>query len=455
MSGEERTSASVSRRRFLAGLTATAGAIGVVGSGTGSAAAAGRTRRRRPNVLYVTADDLDTRIGAYGHPLVSTPRIDAFAKEALLFERCYCQMAICGASRTSILTGLRPETTGVFGDEEQWRTLAPQAVTLPRHFRDAGYRTYAIGKINDPRNGKLDDAWIEQPEVWGIQDTVEARKLMRRIADGDDGTPYLLAVGFSDPHCPWTPTAKSLARYKGVDVLKEAGPGHAMPAGFIEMCTPVTRPGLVAPADQPIQLTDAEVADIVRRYLAEVTDVDTMFGEILDTARRLGMLDNTIVIFWSGDHGHSLGDSGQWGKWTDHDAATRIPLIMSLPDGAGDGDRAPGLVEAVDMYPTLVDLCRLSPPPQALEGISFAPLFQDPGRSWKKAAFSSYAASRSVKTERYNLIVNDFWKTVELYDLVDDPGENTDISKTRPDLVAQLRAVLDAGPFAARPVRAQ
>ena len=452
MSGEQWTSASVSRRRFLAGLTATACALGVVGGGTGSAAAARRTRRRRPNVLYVTADDLGTRLGAYGHPLVSTPRIDAFAEQALLFERCYCQIAICGGSRTSILTGLRPETTGVFGDTEQWRTAAPHAVTLGRHFRDAGYRTYAIGKINDPRNGKLDNAWIEQPEEWGIQDTVAARKLMRRIADGDDGTPYLLAIGFTDPHCPWTPTAESLARYEGVDVLPEAGPGHAMPAGFLEMCTPVTRPGLVAEPSQKIELTDAEVADIVRRYLAEVTDVDTMFGEILDAGRRLGMLDDTIVIFWSGDHGHSLGDSGQWGKWTNHDAATRIPLIMSLPDGAAAGDRAPGLVEAVDMYPTLVDLCRLSPPPQPLDGVSFAPLFEDPNRSWKQAAFSRYGPSRSVKTERYNLIVDDYWGTVLLYDLQDDPGENTDISKTRPDLVTQLRAVLDAGPAAARPV---
>ena len=163
------------------------------------------------------------------------------------------------------------------------------------------------------------------------------------------------------------------------------------------------------------------------------------------------MLDNTIVIFWSGDHGHSLGDSGQWGKWTNHDAATRIPLIMSLPGGKAAGRRATGLVEAVDMYPTLDDLCGLAPPPQSLDGISFAPLFDDPGREWKKAAFSQYGPSRSVKTERYNLIVNDGFGTVQLYDLLDDPGENTDISKARPDLVAQLRAVLDAGPAAARP----
>jgi Sulfatase len=261
---------SVSRRAFLIGLGAGVGAIGVAGSSAWSASPSPQRpterHRRGPNVLYVTADDLDTRIHAYGHPIVSTPRIDAFAEEALLFERAYCQVAICGASRTSILTGLRPETTGVLGDSDPWRPAAPHAVTLPRHFRDAGYRTYAIGKINDPRNGPLDDAWITQPKQWGIHDTVAARALMRRVAGIDHASPWFLAIGFSAPHCPWAPTAKSLARYKGVDVLSEAGPGRTMPAGFLEQCTPQTRPHLVAKAkNTPIALTDADVADVVRR----------------------------------------------------------------------------------------------------------------------------------------------------------------------------------------------
>jgi iduronate 2-sulfatase len=402
-------------------------------------------------VLYVTADDLGTRLHAYGHPIVVTPRIDAFAGEALLFERCYCQFAECGPSRTSILTGLRPETTKVFTNEAQWRPAAPSAVTLSRHFRDAGYRTYAIGKINDPRNGKLDDAWIEQPNEWGIRDTIATRAFMRHVAGADDGTPFLLAIGFSAPHCPWHPTAASLAKYDGVDVLQEAGPGHAMFDDLLETCTPETRPGLRGAVHQKVLLSDAEVADIVRRYLASVTDVDTMFGQVLDTARHLGMLDNTIVIFWSGDHGFSLGDSGAWGKWTLHDSATRIPLIMQVPGTTSAGRRAGGLVEAVDMYPTLDELCGLSPPPQKLDGLSFAPLFDDPRRSWKKAAFNLFGRSRSVKTERYNLIVNDVWGTAKLYDLTDDPGETTDISTARPDLVTQLRALLDAGPAAAHP----
>jgi iduronate 2-sulfatase len=444
----QRRSGAMSRRRFLAALGATAGVVGAVPRAAG--AASPPRKRRRPNVLYVTADDLGTRIGAYGHPIVWTPRIDAFARDALLFERAYCQVAICGASRTSILTGLRPETTKVLGDDDPWRKGAPHAVTLGRHFRDNGYRTYAIGKINDPRNGKLDNAWIEQPQEWGIHDTVATRRLMQQVAAADDGRPWLLAVGFSAPHCPWSPTRASLARYKGVDVLEEAGPQHRVFGDFLHMCTPRTIPE--AFGHTKFLLSDAQVADIVRRYLASVTDVDTMFGEILDTAKHLGMLDDTIVIFWSGDHGFSLGDSGQWGKWTTHDAATRIPLIMSVPGTPSAGSRAGGIVEAVDMYPTLDQLCDLPRPTQRLDGLSFAPLFDDPARPWKKAAFNLWETSiKSVKTERYNLIVNDADGQVQLYDLAVDPGENVNIAKLRPDLVARLRAVVDAGPAAARP----
>ncbi len=441
----------MSRRTFLAGMVAGASALGVVGADLPVAGAATRrSKRRGPNVLYVTADDLGTRLGAYGHPLVSTPRVDAFARDALLFERCYCQIAICGASRTSILTGLRPETTKVLGDTEQWRKHAPDAVSLGRHFRDNGYRTYAIGKINDPRNGALDDAWIEQPEEWGIHDTVAARKLMRQVSAADEQAPYFLAIGFTAPHCPWSPTRKSLARYDGVDVLQEAGPGHGMFGDFIHECTPQTMPGATGRTKYP--LSDAQVADVVRRYLASVTDVDTMFGEILDTAQHLGMLDDTIVIFWSGDHGFSLGDNGQWGKWTNYDSATRIPLVMSVPGAGSAGSRAGGLVEAVDMYPTLDELCDLPRPRQALDGVSFAPLFEDPGRPWKKAAFSIWGVGeRSVKTEQYNLILNYGQGTTRLFDLAEDPHENTNIAAARPDVVAQLRAILAAGPAAARP----
>ncbi len=405
------------------------------------------TDDRHPNVLYVTADDLGTRLGAYGHPLISTPRIDAFAEEALLFERAYAQIAICGASRSSILTGLRPETTGVMGNADQWQDASPGAMTLMRRFRDAGYRTYGVGKIEDPRNGPLDDPWDERWKGNREAQPAEALDLLDQVAEGDG--PWLAAIGFHQPHCPWDPTERSLARYEGVDVMPEAGPQREVFAGFIPECTPETRPEVDEDTTGRVTLGDDEVADIVRRYLASVTDVDTMFGEVLDRAADRGLLENTIVIFWSGDHGFQLGDNG-WGKWTCYDAATRIPLIMQLPDRASAGERATGLVEAVDMYPTLVELCGLEDPPQELDGVSFAPVFEQPDRTWKSAAFNTYGRSRSVKTDRYNLIVRDD-DTIWLFDLVEDPDELDDLSTTRPDLVADLKAILAAGPAAALP----
>src|SRR5439155_14748706 len=145
-------------------------------------------------------------------------------------------------------------------------------------------------------------------------------------------------------------------------------------------------------------------------------------------------------------------DGGHWGKWSNADSATRIPLIMRVPGTRSVGRRAGGLVEAVDMYPTLDELCGLSRPPQALDGLSFAPLFDDPGRPWKKAAFTRWGRGEaSVKTERYNLIANWGLGSVMLFDLLEDPDETTNIAAARPDVVTELRAILAAGPDAARP----
>ena len=449
---------SAARRNFLIGLGAAVGAtvVGCASDSNGSKAGRPRAgRSTRPNVLYVTADDLGTRLGAYGHRIVSSPRIDAFAKESLLFERCYSQIAICGAARVSILTGLRPETTGVLRNEDSWHKAAPHARSLVRSFRQAGYRTYGIGKVEDLRNGELDDAWDERRGQGRLDnDTSEIRDLIHQVSD-EGAAPWFLAIGFHQPHCPWDPSAESLKRYEGVDVLEEAGPERSVYAGFVPHCTPETRPEIKKSTWKgEVQFTEAEVSDLVRRYLASVTDMDGMFGDVLDTAASRNLLDNTIVIFWSGDHGFQLGDGASgWGKWSCYDASTRVPLIMQLPGMAAGGRRAPGLVEAVDMYPTLLELCDLPRPPQQLDGHSFAPLFRQPEQSWKKAAFSRYLACRSVKTEHHNLIVNEDStpEPVQLFDLDVDPHEQTNIAAAQPGLVGELMAIMQAGPQAAFP----
>jgi arylsulfatase A-like enzyme len=402
--------------------------------------------------LYVTADDLGTRLGAYGHQDISTPRIDAFASDALLFEDCHCQVGICGPSRVSILTGLRPETTGVLRNDDAWRSAAPEARTLPRHFRDSGYRTYAVGKINDERNGPLDDAWTSDPtagSVWSIgqvTDLLEDVAAEHRTSD----QPFFVAIGFNEPHCPWEPSQASLDAYQEAGVRAELGPGRTVSASYLERCSPQTLPeagGVEAgEAAEEVELTDAEAEDLALRYLASVSDLDEMFGAVLDTAEQLEMLDNTIVIFWSGDHGYALGDAGHWGKWTPFESVTRIPLIMSLPDRRGAGARATGMVEAVDMYPTLVELCGLEAPPQALDGMSMVQLFDRPDQAWKDVVFSRFGRRRAVKTATHNLMKDDFWGTVELFDRTVEELPENDLTDELPDEAARLEALLEAGP---------
>jgi iduronate 2-sulfatase len=428
----------LSRRSFLAGAGAGV-AIALTGcASTKNARSKSNRQSKRPNVLYFTADDLGARLGVYGNPHVHTPHADAFAKESLLFERCYCQCAICGASRISILTGVRPEKSHIFGLTEQWRQRLPDATSLVRLFRDSGYRTYGVGKINDPRNGRLDDAWtVDETTEGGVADASQPLEMLRRVAN-DSALPFFLAVGTRQPHCPWTPSPQSLATYTNDPVPVEA-PGRQMDAscGY---------------PDQP--LTESRAQYFTELHYADITDVDAMFGAVMRKADELGLLDNTIVIFWSGDHGYSLGENGVWGKWTNYDVVTRIPLLMKVPGMRTAGKRTPALVEAVDMYPTLVELCGLPSPPQHLDGVSFVPLFSEPQRPWKTAAFNvsaPYGAESAMKTGRYDFILDGGSGETEVYDLTRDPMETHNLAASSPQLRETLRRKFEAGPDAAKP----
>ena len=428
----------LSRRSFIAGAGACV-ALALTGcTSTKSARSRYKGQSARPNVLYFTADDLGARLGAYGNPYVHSPHADAFAKEALLFERCYCQCAICGASRISILTGVRPEKSHIFGLTEQWRQRMPDATSLVRLFRDNGYRTYGVGKINDPRNGPLDDAWtVDETDEGGNFQTKKALDMVGRVAR-DSSSPFFLAIGTPQPHCKWTPSPQALATYKNDPVPVEA-PGR-------QMDTSCGYPDTTLTASRAQYFTEL--------YYADVTDLDTIFGAVMSKAEDLGLLDNTIIFFWSGDHGYSLGENGVWGKWTDYDVVTRIPLIMKVPGMRTAGKRTSALVEAVDMYPTLVELCGLPAPPQHLDGVSFVPLFSEPQRPWKTAAFNisaPYGGVSAMKTQRYDFILHGEFGATEVYDLTRDPLETHNLAASDPTLVETLRRKFEAGPDAAKP----
>lgn len=423
-----------SRRAFVAGAGMWA-ALACVGC---SADSRQSSRSSRPNVLYFTADDLGARLGVYGNPHAHTPHVDAFANESLLFERCYCQVAICGASRVSILTGVRPEKSRIFGLTEQWQQRLPNAVSLIRLFRNAGYRTYGIGKISDPRNGPLDDAWtVDETTMAGVGSSSELVDMLRRVAQ-DKAGPFFLAIGTREPHCPWTPTAQSLATYEDEPVPVEAS-GRQMDASC-------KYPDEV--------LTETRAQHFTELHYASITDVDSIFGDVMADAEELGLLRDTIVIFWSGDHGYSLGENGVWGKWSTYDVVTKIPLLMKVPGMHTAGRRTRALVEAVDMYPTLVELCGLPLPRQDLDGVSFVPLLAEPQRAWKSAAFNvsaPYGGTSAMKTDRYDFIANSLTGVTELYDLMQDPMEIHDLAPSSPQLLQALRQMLDAGPDAAKP----
>lgn len=392
----------------------------------------------RPNVLYITADDLGTRLGAYGHD-VDTPHIDALAAQGILFEECHVQSAICGGSRTAILTGLRPETSGVETNEDPWRGIFTDTVTLPRHFKNNGYNTYAIGKIEDPRNGKLDDAW-----------TVRAKGKIRRIEEIDKffdsvsqnlENPFFACVGFFQPHCPWSDTFRDL--YPNPRVLPELGPGRKVGYNYLNNCVP----GLIdiKPGER-VTLTEDQALDIARGYLAAITELDDYVGRTIALAKSKGLLENTIVIFWSGDHGYALGDHGRWGKWLPKQHISRIPLIVKFPEGQYKATHVSGLVESIDMYPTLLDITGLPQPPQKLDGTSWLPLIGNPGAAGKDYVFTRHTKMSGVSDGRWNFVRHNIYGEESLFDRHTDPDEMNDLIDDFPDIANRLRAKLDSLP---------
>ena len=428
------------RRDFVAG----AAALGLSACAPGSrseetAGAPTKSASRPPNIFYICVDDLGTSLGCYGNDQVVSPHIDAFARDAVLFEEAHCQIAVCTASRTSILTGLRPETTLVTKLNDDWRAALPGVASLPQHLQAGGYNTISIGKIWDPRAGAgSNEGWTEKQDEWGVEfeipDVIEA---VDRASARDE--PFALFLGFKEPHCPWEPPAEALAAYEGRTVTPD-GPGRTITSGYLQKCSGAnTR-----------ELSDDLASDITRRYYGSVTKMDAQVGALMAYLKRTGHYDDAVIVFWSGDHGYHLGQNDHWGKWTTHVASSRVPLLMRVPGVTQGGTRSPRLVETVDMYPTLLDLAGLPAPDHALEGRSFARLLSEPEAGFKDHAFTFWrpddqdparAQSFSVKTERYNYIWH-IWGSEELFDHQEDPGEENDLHITSPDIVAELRTVL-------------
>lgn len=446
----------------------------------------------RLNVLFIGVDDLRPNLACYGKSEVKTPNMDKLAARGMLFRRAYCQIASCGPSRASLLTGRRPDTTTVFDNRKKFRDVMPHVVTLPQHFKNNGYHTRSFGKVfhgifsgevNEDPVSWSEPAWrpkavqyrteeglkvlrerypkrfgdpsksqeevqgqrrfkglaVEAPDV-NDNDLIDGRtadeaiKVMRQIKD----KPFFLAVGFVKPHAPYVAPKKYFDLYKtddfdapAIDVLPLGSP-NLVGNDSIELrgYTGINKSG-------PIPVSQAQW--VRHGYNACVTYVDAQIGRLTDELDKLGLKDKTVIVLWS-DHGYHLGHNGLWCKNTNFEAATRVPLIVADPRSEAKGQSTEALVELVDLYPTLAELCSL-PVSKDLHGKSFAPLLDQPKLPWKKAVFSQTprpytrpkeAMGRSLRTDRYRLVEWTGTKLstplYELYDYNSDAPEKINLA---------------------------
>lgn len=446
-----------------------------------------------PNVLLIAVDDLRPDLNCYGNSKMVTPRMDQFAKTALIFKKAYCQQAVCNPSRTSMLTGLRPETIGVVGNHVHFRTNRPDVVTLPQYFKQHGYRTQAIGKIFHGvfPEGASKTKWdtMGDPASWSVpairfgpryyfteEGVVSAKKAFEKSYPGleelgvdwterlvfglateapdvpdelfydgkvaatavatlqelkDSPDPFFLAVGFIKPHSPFIAPKKYFDIYDDTTVAVSTDFPRGTPrlaghgSGEIRRYSDQPNQGEFSPSSQ-VRLRHA--------YAACVSFIDAQVGIVLDELDRLGLSDNTIVCVF-GDHGYHLGEQGLWGKTTNFELDTRVPLIVRTPGMKSKGKASQSLVELVDIYPTLVEAASLPANPD-LEGESFLSLLNDASLETKEFALSQYPRGKvmgySLRTNSQRLTQ---WRNpdgtvvaTELYDYDESPIEQQNVA---------------------------
>ena len=427
------------------------------------------------NVLFFIVDDLRPLLGCYGHSEIHTPNIDRLAQRGTLFNRAYCQYPLCHPSRTSILTGLRPNTTGVFSNSTGFREKLPNAVTLPQHFKTSGYHTQSVGKVaqnlerQDDTNSWSVPSWT-QPSAYDSRSSVPSWRALD-VEDDDlrdgrtakraievleeiQGTRFFLAVGFRKPHLPFYAPKRYYELYNGKSFNLPLSAN--LPKGAPSI-TDGNFEGFRDFQDVPDKdpLSDAKTLELIRAYAASTSFTDAQVGRVLNHLDALRLTENTVIVF-AGDHGFHLGEHGKWLKNTLFEVSLRSPLIVSVPGQTYQGVKTDGLSELVDIYPTLCEACHL-PVPSEIEGLSLMPLIEQPTRSWKTAAFSQKGRStgNSIRTDRYRYTEwgNRGRRGQELYDYHADPDETVNIADLpeNTELVAQLSEQLHAGWQAALP----
>ena len=410
----------------------------------------------KPNVLFIAIDDLRPELGCFGGKEVRSPHIDKLAAGGMFFTRAYCQVPVCGASRASLMTGLRPTKKRFLTFDTYAEKDAPGAMTLPEEFKRNGYHCLSNGKVFHHKDDTAKRSWSEAPwkpslggasfldpksksmiggrkkrgPVWESPEVVDNAYPDGQIADKTiadlkrmkkSGKPFFLACGFQKPHLPFYAPKKywdlydraSLELADNRERPKDA-PSALRGSGEIHNYH-----------DRGIKYNSEEWhRACLHGYYACVSYVDSQIGKIMKTLDDLDLRENTIVVLW-GDHGWHLGEHNFWGKHNLMHLSTRSPLIVSAP-GFKSGQTCDRLVEFVDLYPTLMDLSALKSVNQGLEGTSFKPLLENPRLPWKKAVFTQFKSALGVVTDRYNYAEFDDGQTM-LFDLRTDPDENVNL----------------------------
>ncbi len=403
----------------------------------------------KPNVLLIVVDDLRDHEMFAGQNKVAMPNLDRLAAQGLKFSHAYCQATFCNPSRTSFITGLRPNTTGVHENKAFFREsknpAVAQTITLPQHFRQNGYYTASLGKIlhgrqMDPLSWDLQingfpetpageqGNWVSMTKGvikwcrWRAPDCADddlddgqiAAKAIE-VLDGERDKPFFLAVGFKKPHDPFVAPKRYFDRYPLNSLRLHVDPTDATPVPPLAIPNNANKRAFAA-------MTDQEQLEFLRCYAACSTYSDAQIGRILDTMDRLKLWENTLVLVWT-DHGYHQGERGWWNKTLLFDYDAKVPFIVCLPEMTSRGKVCASVIELIDVFPTVTELAGLTLP-AGLEGQSFVPLIQNPVHVWNRVAHtqSGGGRNRSVCNGRFRYTQ---WAdgAVEFYDHKNDPGE--------------------------------
>lgn len=432
------------------------------------------------NVLFIASDDLRNDLGCYGHPLVKTPNLDRLAQRGLVFDRAYCQQAVCNPSRASLLTGRRLDSLQVWDLTTHFRSHSPDAITLPQHFMRQGYFTQNVGKMfhnwiheiqGDPGSWSVpaqmhfDSHGNDKAQVAGelppnlahdpkceCRDVSDEAYFDGRVADlavraleerKAEGKPFFLAVGFWKPHSPFNAPKKYWDLYRREEVDLPAHPDWPKDAPRIAWHDSRE---LLGANEKARKLTDDAVREIRHGYLANISYMDAQVGKVLDALNRLALTERTVIVFWS-DHGFHLGEQSLYAKTSNFELDARVPLIIAAPSMKTAGKRTTSLAELMDLYPTLSDLCGL-PQPRGIDGVSLAPVLFDPSASVRDSALTQHSRPAyydregkkapthmgySIRSATHRYTEWRDWRTgeiiaKELYDHINDPDETVNLA---------------------------